>query len=84
MGDVEPLLESDTVLERSREAMIGYQGGPLMDYLPYTQNTKLLLGELADLKPETLAVMHGSSFKGNGEELLRDLDPVLKEVFGAV
>ena len=84
VGDVEPLIESDTILERSRAAMIGYQAGPLMDYVPYTQNTKLLLRELADLKPETLAIMHGSSFTGKAERLLRDLDPVLKEVFDVV
>lgn len=81
VGKVEPLVESDSVLERSRAAMIDYQGGPLMDYVPYTQNTKRLLRELADLKPETLAIMHGSSFRGDGERLLRELDPVLKEVF---
>ena len=82
VGKVEPLIESDAVLERSRAAMISYQGGPLMDYVPYTHNTKLLLNELADLKPETLAIMHGSSFKGNGERLLQELGPVFKEVFG--
>jgi flavorubredoxin len=82
VGDVEPIIESDAVLERSRAAMIGYQGGPLMDYVPYTHNTKKLLRELADLKPETLAIMHGSSFTGNGERLLQELGPVFKEVFG--
>jgi flavorubredoxin len=82
VGKVEPLIESDAVLERSRAAMISYQGGPLMDYVPYTHNTKLFLNELADLKPETLAIMHGSSFKGNGERLLQELGPVFKEVFG--
>ena len=82
VGKVEPIIESDVVLERSRAAMIDYQGGPLMDYVPYTHNTKLLLSELADLKPETLAIMHGSSFSGNGQRLLQELGPVFKEVFG--
>jgi flavorubredoxin len=82
VGNVEPVIESDAVLERSRAAMIGYQAGPLMDYVPYTPNTKRLLGELAGLKPEMLAIMHGSSFKGNGEKLLQELGPVFKEVFG--
>ena len=84
VGDVEPLIESDAVLERSKAAMIAYQSGPLMDYVPYTPNTKRLLSELADLKPETLAIMHGSSFRGNGERLLQELGPVFKEVFGDV
>ena len=83
VGNVEPIIESDIVLERSRAAMIDYQGGPLMDYVPYTKNTKRLLHELADLKPETLAIMHGSSFTGNCGRLLRELDPVLKEMFGS-
>lgn len=82
IGDVEPLLESDLVLDRSRDAMINYQAGPLMDYMPYTLKTKRLLNELADLKPRTLAIMHGSSFTGDAGQLLRDLDPVFKDIFG--
>jgi flavorubredoxin len=82
VGDVAPIVNSDDVLERSHAAMIDYQKGPLMDYVPYTPNTKRLLAELADLKPETLAIMHGSSFSGNGAQLLKGLGPVLKEVFG--
>lgn len=84
VGKVEALTESDTVLERSKDAMLSYQKGPLMDYVPYTTLTKRLLNELADFKPETLAIMHGSSFRGNGEKLLRDLDPVFAEVFTGV
>lgn len=82
IGQPKPIVESADVLDRSRAAMVDYQGGPLMDYVPYTPNTKRLLHELADLKPETLAIMHGSTYKGNGGALLRDLDPVLKEIFG--
>ncbi len=82
-GNVKPIVESEDVLARSREAMVNYQSGPLMDYVPYTTNTKRLLNELADLEPETLAIMHGSTFKGNGRRLLQKLDPVLKEVFGS-
>ena len=82
IGNVDPLLESDLVLERSKDAMINYQSGPLMDYVPYTPHTKRLLNELADFRPNTLAIMHGSSFRGNGEEMLRNLDPVFEEVFG--
>lgn len=82
VGNVEPLRESDGLLERTRDAMIHYQAGPLMDYVPYTPHTRRLLGELAGLKPRTLAIMHGSSYSGDGAELLRGLDPVMKEVFG--
>lgn len=82
VGDVEPLTESDKVLERSRAAMIDYQAGPLMDYVPYTHNTKRLLNELADFKPTTLAIMHGSSFTGDGGKLLRGLDGAFREAMG--
>jgi len=82
IGKVEPVTESDDILGRTRKAITEYQAGPLMDYLPYTKNTKRLLHELADLEPKTLAIMHGSSFKGNCKRLLSRLDPVLKEVYG--
>ncbi len=82
VGNVKAIVDSDDVLERSHAAMIDYQAGPLMEYVPYTPNTKRLLHELADLKPRTLAIMHGSSFSGDGARLLTELDPVLKEVFG--
>lgn len=36
---------------------------------------------LADLKPETLAVMHGSSAIGQGDQLLTGLAGVFKENF---
>ena len=82
VGQVEPITESDKVLDRSHKAMIEYQAGPLMDYVPYTHNTGRLLNELADLKPKTLAIMHGSSYTGQADQLLRNLDPVFKQVFG--
>jgi len=81
VGNVEPMVNSDLILERTHNAIEGYQSGPLMDYVPYTNNTKRLLNELADLKPKKLAIMHGSSFEGNGENMLRRLDGVFKELF---
>jgi len=64
-GDVEALTESD-ILGRTRQSLIDFQAGPLMDYMPYTPNTRPLLEGLATLKPRTLATMHGSSFTGDG------------------
>lgn len=81
-GNAKPIDESEDILERSRKTISEYQAGPLMNYVPYMTNTKRFLGELADLKPKTLAIMHGSSFTGNGERILRNFDSVLKEVFG--
>jgi len=49
------------------------QAGPLADYMPYTSQTEGVLRGLAALKPETLAVMHGSSYIGKSGELLTDL-----------
>ena len=80
-GDPEPLTTAD-VVGRSRAASLHMQRGPLMEYVPYSVNTGRLLGELADLQPKTLAVMHGSSFSGDGASALRQLDGVFAEVFG--
>jgi len=41
------------------------------------------LARLAQLKPRTLATMHGSTFTGNGAQAIRDLAAVLKEILGA-
>ncbi|MCB9782072.1 MAG: MBL fold metallo-hydrolase [Candidatus Omnitrophica bacterium] len=81
-GRMEPITESDVILERTREAILAQQATPLMDYVPYTHNTGRLLGELADFNPKTLAIMHGSSFSGDGGRLLRGLDPIFREVLG--
>ena len=43
--------------------------------------TEGVLRSLAELKPETLAVMHGSSYIGQGDRLLTDLAGVIKETF---
>jgi flavorubredoxin len=80
-GDVEPLTESD-IVERARQALIEYQGGFLMDYMPFTAKTERLLREVAALEPRTLAAMHGSTFIGNGAQALHDLGRVMREVYG--
>ena len=81
-GDVEPLTTSD-VVGRSLEAMKAYQGGVLADYSPYTHHTARLFDKLAELKPQRLAIMHGSSFDGDGAKALQDLGAAFKEVFGS-
>jgi len=80
-GDVEPLTESD-VIGRTRAVLASYRGGPLMDYMPYTPYAGRLLREIGELKPRTLAAMHGSSFTGDGARAIEDLAVVLKEEFG--
>jgi flavorubredoxin len=44
------------------------------------KQTLSTLGSLADLSPRTLAIMHGSSFRGNGGKALRDLASALEEL----
>lgn len=80
-GDVEPLTESD-VIGRARQTLVEYQSGPLANYMPYTNRTDATLQRLADLKPRTIAAMHGSAFAGDGEQAVRDLAVVIREVLG--
>ena len=80
-GDVEPITAAD-IVGRSSQAMKEYQAGILADYVPYTHLTAQNLKKLADLKPKTLAVMHGSSFTGDCARALEDLNVALRETFG--
>lgn len=80
-GDVEPLTESD-VIERARKTLVDYQASPLASYMPYTKHTDGILQGLANLKPRTIATMHGSAYAGNGERAVRDLAVVMREVLG--
>lgn len=81
LGDVEPLTDSD-VIGRAREALVQYQAGPFADYMPYTRRTGGILQSLADLKPTTIATMHGSAFHGDGERALRDFAAMVGETLG--
>lgn len=78
-GDVEPLTHSD-VVGRARQTLIDYQAGPFANYMPYTQHTDQALNRLAELRPKTIAAMHGSAFAGDGERALHDLTVVMREV----
>jgi flavorubredoxin len=80
-GDVEPVTESD-VVDRARRALSEWQKGPFADAYPYTPLTEPILRGLADLRPKQLALMHGSTFVGDGERALRDLATALREVLG--
>jgi flavorubredoxin len=79
-GDVAPVTTSD-LIGPTRTAMRQMQQGALAGYMPYTRQTEGVLRSLADLQPKTLAVMHGSSFHGDGDRLLRDLAGVIQENF---
>ena len=80
-GEAEPCTESD-VVGRSREAMKMMQASPLADYMPWTPKTESRLNELAGLAPRTCATMHGSAFRGDGAQALRELSSAMRDVLG--
>jgi flavorubredoxin len=78
-GKVEPITESE-IVSRFKETLIEYQKGPFANYLPLTSKTEQMLNRLADLKPKTIAPMHGSTYVGDGESAIYDLLQVMNEV----
>jgi flavorubredoxin len=80
-GNVADITDKD-ILGSHKSSMLEYEQGPLMEYTPYTHKTAGLLNSLADLKPKTLATMHGSSFFGDCSRALTDLNIVMKEIWG--
>jgi Uncharacterized flavoproteins len=80
-GDVEAVTESD-VVERAQRSLTEGQKGPFANAYPYTPLTEPTLQGLADLQPKRLALMHGSTFVGDGGQALRDLAIIMREVLG--
>jgi flavorubredoxin len=80
-GDPEPLTESD-IVARARAAILQGLAGPMPKDMPFTPYTESTLARLAALGPSTLAVMHGSSFRGDGRTALLELSAVVKELLG--
>jgi hypothetical protein len=80
-GDPEPVTESD-IVGRARDAIVTGLAGPLAKDLPYTPYTDSTLQRLAALDPRTLALMHGSSFRGDGRAAILDLTAVIGELLG--
>ena len=60
----------------------GGQVSPLANYISYTPKMDGILKQLADLKPKTLAIMHGSSFAGDGKHALGKISAAMRDVFG--
>lgn len=80
-GDRIDLTDTD-ILDAYKKSILEYEKGPLMQYTPYTNSTSKLLNSLAELKPKTLAIMHGSAYFGDCHKALIDLDLVMKEIWG--
>ena len=82
LGDREPIT-SDDVVDRFGQAIATYQQHPvLMDYMPFTKETRRQLETLAALKPRVIAAMHGSSFVGDGGAALLAAADVMQQHLG--
>ena len=83
VGDV-PAVTSDDVVGRYGDAIAAMQQHPvLMDYMPFTPQTRRRLQELAAFEPAMLAAMHGSAFVGDGAAALRAAADVMERHLGA-
>lgn len=80
-GNEEPLTTSD-VVGPFKQGLIADLNGPFAGAYPYTPQTDATLKRLAELRPKTIALMHGSSYSGDGEKALRDLAVAMREVLG--
>lgn len=80
-GDVEPFTSSD-IVGRFKNDLIAGEQGPFAQAYPYSAKTDGQLKRIAALEPKTLAVMHGSSFSGDGKKAIDDLGAAMKEVLG--
>jgi flavorubredoxin len=83
LGKREPITSND-VVSRWADAVATYQNHPvLMDYVPFTPQTRRHMEKLASLTPQVLAAMHGSTFVGDGSQALRDAAIALERLLGA-
>eukprot|EP01099_Mayorella_cantabrigiensis_P002315 TRINITY_DN2019_c1_g1_i1.p1 TRINITY_DN2019_c1_g1~~TRINITY_DN2019_c1_g1_i1.p1 ORF type:complete len:189 (-),score=35.67 TRINITY_DN2019_c1_g1_i1:43-609(-) len=67
VGNVRPAL-----VENATDQILGDNLFPL-DYYSKSANTQEVLKRLADLNPDYVCCMHGSSFKGDGKKLITGL-----------
>jgi hypothetical protein len=65
-----------------QKSLLSTEGTPLGYSIPYTKQTEQILRRLAALKPTTLAMMHGSSYRGNDEQALLDFATILRKTIG--
>jgi flavorubredoxin len=80
-GDPQPLTESE-IVSTARSSIIAGASSPLAKDMPFTPYTESTLQKLAALEPQTLALMHGSSFRGDGRTAILDLTATIKEILG--
>jgi glyoxylase-like metal-dependent hydrolase (beta-lactamase superfamily II) len=80
-ADPAPFPESD-VVGPARDAIFANRGRPFANDVPYTAHTHATLERLAGLELRTLAIMHGSSFRGDRGRALRELAVAMREALG--
>jgi flavorubredoxin len=80
-GHPEPTT-TDSIMDKCKDALLQAEAGPFANYVPYTHHTGRVLETLAEHSPRTLAVMHGSTYYGDGAQALRDLANVMGDVLG--
>jgi flavorubredoxin len=80
-GNPQALTEAD-VVQPAKAAIIGNLSGPMAHDMPYTPYTDATLRRLAALEPQALAIMHGSTFRGDGRKAILELAGVIKETIG--
>ncbi len=81
-NDPAPLTEGD-LIGPVKDSIRGNLEGPLAKDMPYTSYTNSTLRRLAALEPSTLAIMHGSSYRGECAKAILDLADVIDELLGA-
>jgi flavorubredoxin len=76
-----PAVAETEIVEPARAAIEEAQGGPFAHSLPWTPRTRAMMERLASLAPTTLAVMHGSAFRGDGAKALSELCQVFAKTY---
>jgi flavorubredoxin len=80
-GQHPPMIEGD-IVGPAAESMRGGQMTPMADSMPYTPYTGRLLAGLAELRPATLAIMHGPAWRGDGSAAILALAGAIRDVYG--
>jgi flavorubredoxin len=62
---------SNNVIEGVRNSLAAYEKTPMHSYMPFGPRTEKQIDRLIELKPQTLAIMHGASFNGDGAAALK-------------
>lgn len=76
------VVEAD-IVGPAREMIVSTLKSPFAHSIPWTSRTDAMFKRLITLQPNTLAVMHGSAFRGNGAGALADLCGALGELSGS-